>query len=118
MKVNVKKYKIMKITRKKNPFVREYYINGQSLESVHLYKDLCLLTSSDLSWNSHIDSITARANNVLALLKRTCKDFKDILQQERFTAVLLDPYIPEYSCETWNPHTQRNIKKGNSEEGN
>ena len=45
MKVNVKKCKIMRITSKKNPLVGEYYINGQSLESVHIYKDLGLLTT-------------------------------------------------------------------------
>ena len=78
MKINTKKCKIMRITRKKSPLVRDYYINDQSLESVHIYKDLGLLTSSNLSWNSHIDSITAKAIKVLGLVKRTCMDFKDI----------------------------------------
>ena len=55
MKVNVKKCKIMRITRKKSPLVRDYHINGQSLDSVHIYKDLGLLTSSNLSGNSHMD---------------------------------------------------------------
>ena len=49
MKTNTKKCKIMRITRKKSPLVRDYYINDQSLESVHIYKDLGLLTSSNLS---------------------------------------------------------------------
>ena len=40
MKVKVKKCKIMRITRKKSPLVRDYPINGQSLESVLTYKDL------------------------------------------------------------------------------
>ena len=53
MNVNVKNCKIMIITRKNDPLVREYYINGQSLESVRIYKNLGLLTSSNLSWNSH-----------------------------------------------------------------
>ena len=44
-----------------------YHINGQSLDSVHIYKDLGLLTSSDLSWYSHIDSIIARANSYRVL---------------------------------------------------
>ena len=62
MKINTRKCKIMRITRKRSPLVRDYHINGQSLESVHIYKDLGLLTSSSLSWNSHIVSITAKAN--------------------------------------------------------
>ena len=61
--------KMMRITRKKSPrpLVRDYHINGQSLDSVHIYKDLGLLTSSDLSWYSHIDSIIARANSYRVL---------------------------------------------------
>ena len=37
MKINTKNCKIMRITRKKSPLVRDYYINDQSLESVHIY---------------------------------------------------------------------------------
>ena len=110
MKVNEKKCKSMRITRKKNPLVREYYINGQSMESAHIYKDLALLTSSNLSWNSHIDSITASANRVLGLLKRTCKDFKDITTLIKLYCGLVRPLL-EYSFETWNPQTQRNINR-------
>ena len=111
MKVNVKKCKIMRITRKKSPLVRNYHINGQSLDSVNIYKDLGLLTSSNLSWNSHIDSITARANRGLGLVKRTCKDFKDITTLRTLYCSLVRPFMLEYSCETWTPHTQRNINR-------
>ena len=110
MKINTKKCKIMRITRKKSPLVRDYYINEQSLESVHIYKDLGLLTSSNLSWNSHVDSLTAKANKVLGLVKRTCKDFKDITTLRTLYCSLVRPLL-EYSCETWNPHTQRNINR-------
>ena len=37
MKINTKNCKIMRITRKKSPLVKDYYINDQSLESVHIY---------------------------------------------------------------------------------
>ena len=37
MKINTKKCKIMRVTRKKSPLVKDYYINDQSLESVHIY---------------------------------------------------------------------------------
>ena len=110
MKINTKKCKIMRITRKKSPLVRDYYINDQSLESVHIYKDLGLLTSSNLSWNSHIDSITAKAIKVLGLVKRTCMDFKDITTLRTLCCSLVRPLL-EYSCETWNPHIQRNINR-------
>ena len=80
------------------------------MESVHIYKDLGLLTSSNLSWNSHIDSITAKAIKVLGLVKRTCMDFKDITTLGTLYCSLVRPLL-EYSCESWNPHTQRNINR-------
>ena len=37
-----------------------------------------LSTASKLAWNQHIDKITAKADSVLELVKRTCRDLKDI----------------------------------------
>ena len=110
MITNTKKCKIMHITRKKSPLVGEYFIEGQPLESVNVHKDLGLFTASDLSWNQHIDKITAKANRVLGLVKRTCGDLKDIDTKKTLYCGLVRPLL-EYSCETWNPHTKRNIDK-------
>ena len=40
-------------------------------QSINVYKDLALFTASNLSWNQHVDKITAKANRVLGLVKRT-----------------------------------------------
>ena len=86
MRINTKKCKIMRITRKKSPLVGEYNIEGQPLESVNVYKDLGLFTA------------------------RTCRDLKDIDTMNTLYCSLVRPLL-EYSCETWNPHTKRNIDK-------
>ena len=39
-----------------------------------MYKDLGLFTASNLSWNQQVDKINAKANRVLSLVKRTCRD--------------------------------------------
>ena len=75
-----------------------------------MYKDLGLFTTSNLSWNQHVDKITAKANRVLGLVKRTCRDLKDIDTMNTLYCSLVRPLL-EYSCETWNPHTKRNIDK-------
>ena len=69
-----------------------------------------MLALLNISWNSHTDSITARANRVLGLVKRTCKDFRDITTLRTLYCGLVRPLL-EYSCETWNSHTQRNINR-------
>ena len=100
----------MRITRKKSLLVGEYNIEGQPLESANVYKDLGLFTVSNLSWNQHIDKITAKANRVLGLVKRTCRDLKDIDTMNTLYCSLVRPLL-EYSWGTWNPHTKRNIDK-------
>ena len=100
----------MRITRKKLPLVGKYNIEGQPLESVNVYKDFGLFTASNLSWTQHVDKITAKANRVLGLVKRTCRDLKDIDTMNTLYCSLVRPLL-EYSCETWNPHTKRNIDK-------
>ena len=77
---------------------------------VIVYKDLGLFTAGDLSWNQHVDKITAKANRVLGLVKRTCRDLNDVDTMRTLYGSLVRPLL-EYSCETWNPHTKRNIDK-------
>ena len=44
-----------------------------------MYKDLGLFTASNLSWNQHLDKITAKANRVLGLVKRILIHFIVVL---------------------------------------
>ena len=67
----------MRITGEESPLIGENNMEGQPLESVSVYKDLGLFTTCDLSWNQHVDKIT-KANRVLGLFKRTCRDLNDI----------------------------------------
>ena len=67
----------MRITREESPLIGEYNMEGQPLESISVYKDLGLFTTCDLSWSQHVDKIT-KANRVLGLFKRTCRDLNDI----------------------------------------
>ena len=86
--MNTKKCKIMHITRKKSPLVGEYFIEGQPLESVSVHKDLGLFTASDLSWNQHIDKITARANRVLGLVKELVEISSTLILRKHCAVVL------------------------------
>ena len=72
-----KKCKIMRITKKQVRFTNRVHLSDTVLEEVKEFKDLGILTNNGLSWNSHIDMITAKANRMLGLIKRTCMDLKD-----------------------------------------
>ena len=67
----------MRITKKQVPFTNRVHLSDTVLEEVKEFKDLGILTNNGLSWNSHIDMITAKANRMLGLIKKTCRGLKD-----------------------------------------
>ena len=110
MRINASKCKVMRITKKKSPFTYDYHINGAKLNSVSLYRDLGLLTSDVLSWNFHIANITAKANSILGLIKRTCRDVNDVTTLNTLCCNLVKPRV-EYASQVWNPFTKSNISR-------
>ena len=59
MDCNSKKCKITRITKKQVPFANRVHLSDTVLEKVKGFKGLGILTDNGLSWNSHIDMITA-----------------------------------------------------------
>ena len=110
MDFNTKKCKIMRITRKQVPFTNSVHMNDTVLEEVKEFKDLGILTDCSLSWNSHTDMITAKANRMLGLIKRTCKDLKDTATLKTLFCSLVRSNL-EYCSVVWSPFTKRNIEK-------
>ena len=99
-----------RVTREKSPLIGEYNMEGQPYESVSVYKDLGLFTACDLLSNQHVDKIT-KANRVLGLFKRTCRDLNDIDSMKTLHYYTLVRPLLKYSCKPWNPHTKCNIDK-------
>ena len=64
----------LRISRKRISFEHpgSYRICNIELKCISSQRDLGVLISSDLSWNKHIDTITAKANRMLGFLKRNC----------------------------------------------
>ena len=100
----------MRIIKKKSPFTYAYHINGAKLDSVSLHKDLGLLTSDVLSWNYHIANITAKANSMIGLIKRTCRDVDDVTTLKTLYCSLVRHRV-EYAFRVWNPYTKSNISR-------
>ena len=110
MDFNTKKCTIMRITGKQVPFTNGVHMNDTVLEEVKEFKDLGILTDCSLSWNSHTDMITAKANRMPGLIKRTCKDLKDTATLKTLFCFLVRSNL-EYCSVAWSPFTERNIDK-------
>ena len=59
----------MRNTRKRQPLIFNLSLNGTVLEEIDKFRGLGLLTNHALSWNSHIDTITSKANGILDLIR-------------------------------------------------
>ena len=117
MDFNTKKFKIIRITSKQVPFTNSVHMNDIVLEEVKEFKDLGILTDCSLSWNSDTDMITAYANKMLSLIKRTCKHLKDTATLRTLFCSLVTSNL-EYCSVVWSPFTKRNIDNINKHRAN
>ena len=79
MEFNVKKCKVLRVACCKCISEREYFLGETKLEHVPIEKDLQgILISHDLSWNPHVDINSTRAQRILNLLYKSCKETTDI----------------------------------------
>jgi len=69
--LKTEKCEALHITRKKDPVRCQYSLNNISLPEVDHHKHLGLWLEPSLSWDYHINSISAKANKVFGLIKRT-----------------------------------------------
>ena len=104
MELNHTKCKALRISRKKTPFQTNYSINGHTIEQVTTMKDLGVIMSKDLSWSRHIESIVSQANKTLGLIKRTCKDVKNVQTRRTLYCALVRSKL-EYASNVWSPYT-------------
>ena len=110
MNFNVKKCKIMKISKKLQPLTSSFLLENSELEEVKEFKDLGVITNHHLSWNPHIDHVVSKANRMLGLIKRTCKGLDDPKTLRTLYCSLVRSNL-EYCSVVWSPYTKRNIDK-------
>jgi hypothetical protein len=106
MAFNKSKCKVMNISTKKT-LIREamYTMDNQSLDCVPFITDLGVTVSNDLSWSRHIESIVAKANKTLGLVKRVFKELPDLkVRKLSVYCALVRPKL-EYASSLWSPYT-------------
>lgn len=110
MDLNVKKCRLLRITKKNVPFNFDLKLNGSSLEEMSELCDLGLVTSNKLSWNAHVDKLCSKANKILGLIKRTFKGLKDVNTLRTLYCALVRSQL-EYCTIVWSPFTTKNMNK-------
>ena len=109
MKFNATKCQVLQVTNKRNPITASYSIHGHTLEVVSSAKYLGVHLDTHLNFNAHIDAITRKANSIRGFLGRNLGHCTRKLKEAAYT-IFVRPCVEYASC-TWDPHTQRNIRK-------
>lgn len=109
MVINFDKTVYMRITLKRNPLLYQYGTSDSALSEVTCYKYLGLWISNNLSWNKHIDTISANALRKIFFLRRA---LRFATPETRFLAynTIVRPIL-EYAVMIWDPYTKININK-------
>ena len=109
MEFNPSKCQVINITRQKTVKDTSYFLHKIKLESVPSAKYLGVDITKDLSWNTHINRITNKANQTLGFLRRNIKVHSTQLKSVAYKT-LVRPQL-EYCSTVWSPYTQTNIAK-------
>ena len=91
------------------PIPTQYTLHNCILESVSSANYLGVDISSDLSWDTHINRISKKANNTLGFLRRNIKNHFESLKSSAYK-VRVRPQL-EYCSTVWCPFTDSNISK-------
>lgn len=104
MELNVAKCHFVRFTKKQKPVITTYNINSIEINLSLKVKYLGVYFSHNLSWNHHIEYMTAKANRMLGFIRR---NFKDCPREVKNTLYLtyIRPIL-EYASELWDPYQQ------------
>ena len=101
------KCQMVRVTTARDIINTVYILHGQVLEAVTGAKYFGVTISNSLSWNTHIDRITANVIRTLCFIKRNIKT-KNAKIRETASNTLVRPQL-EYVAPVWDPYTKHKI---------
>ena len=102
MSFHPEKCNVIRFSKKREKINHNYTLHGQTLLAVDSTKYLGLHFSDDLTWNTHIGKICAKANKTLGFLKRNLKIDSISVKSTAYKS-MVRPLL-EYSSTVWHPH--------------
>ena len=93
MAFNIKKCKVMHITRKRKPFESAYHLGGLPLACTKTEKDLGVVISDDLSWSKQVSKTCSRANGTRGFVRRNSKTIRNARIRRTMYLALVRPLL-------------------------
>ena len=90
------------VTRKKNPVRYDYYLGHVDLQRVNEEKDLGVMITGKLTWKTQVLMVTAKANKLLGLFRRTRLMLTDVKVRRSLYLALVKSQM-SHATEVWSP---------------
>ena len=104
--LNIEKCKVVHFGR--NNMKYDYEIESRTLNKSDCEKDLGVYISNDLKWEAQIGYVTAKANRILGMLKKSFK-YPSINVIKLLYTSLVRPHL-EYAISSWCPHLKKDLE--------
>ena len=101
MSFHPEKWEVIHVTTKKKHILLNYILHGHTLSSVPQIKYHREHISHYLKWNSHINSISSKANQTLGFLKRNIRTNSSSIKEKAYK-LIVRPKL-EYCNTVWDP---------------
>ncbi|XP_037042123.1 uncharacterized protein LOC119078631 [Bradysia coprophila] len=102
MIVNEEKCKVITFTRKRNPLIFNYTINGKQIKRVEESMDLGVLVDKGFTFRSHYEYVTNRSISTSKFVKRQSQFFGMDTIKVIYQMLVLS--ILEFSAPVWSPN--------------
>ena len=109
MAFNPDKCEQIRITNKKKIVQSSYQIHGQVLKEPTKAKYFGVTIDKTLSWKSHIDKVTKRANQTISFLHRNLSSCPKDIQEASYKTLVRSQL--EYAATVWDPATKTGTNK-------
>ena len=96
--------------RNKSPVLADYFVDDVKLERKLKMKDLGVIFDTKVSFNEHINHITARAYTILGFIKRNCWEMNDVYALKSVYCCYVRSIL-EYASVVWNPNYDVHSKR-------
>ena len=108
--LNLSKCSVMHMTRSKSPcYLDDYFMGESKLEEVNEFKLLGVTFGKDLTFDSHIDSISKKVSKLSGFIIRCTKNMSPNTLLNLYKALIL-PHIIYCAC-VWAPYQRNHLDR-------
>jgi len=105
------KCKVLTVMRKKNPVCYDYHLGHVDLQRMNEDKDLGVIITSRLTWETQVLMVTTKVNKLHGLLRCTCPMLTDLKVRGSLYLELVKSQM-SYPTEVWSPsHSTLTLKE-------